>query len=650
MKLKERKTVLLSITENIEMELFSSEESCVMISTLEKEEEYSVAQRYLEHPLVPDCEEEPEPEQVQTQPRQQAKPKTESPTKEEDKHGLPVPEFMDEIEIEMEVFPPPRVSESLVSVTNPLSPNKGSRLKWKRLTPQKTRLVVKDVVCLPRRPFLAQLERQIVPRGKELAALGAMGLTARITIDCGWSANQMHSRLAMLFWGLFVKRKGQRFSFTYIQCVQGSRVLFVPDTPAEGWTGEQVLSISGHGALYILSHQDYPQSTLDLDAILRLFRQENINGDVETDIHVRRRDVLHSALKAVRRPDFCFRTTPIVTFSGDETDGHEGPLRKFFRLTLLELQESSVFEGLPGRLFFTYDLKALEDRKYYEAGVLIGWSLAHGGPGPCCLHPALYQLMCGQNPSLEDFSWSDIADAEVQIRLQQLHSCTDVQLLSPSLCDWVSSCGIPGIYSAHSDEIPVIYNRLVKYYIYHRVANMIAQFTEGLNSCGGLWDTVLTHWEVFLPVMMSAQQQPLTLEEFKKVFTACYSCPDSQLRAAEEATAGHWETVLTKVSDGQADFSFEDLLAFITGADHLPPLGFPRLISLRFYSQDASMSGVRLPYVSTCALELFLPRGAAGAADLLMLLSRAMHEAQGFTRFQTERDGEDGSVAVITSL
>lgn len=140
---------------------------------------------------------------------------------------------------------------------------------------------------------------------------------------------------------------------------------------------------------------------------------------------------------------------------------------------------------------------------------------------------------------------------------------------------------------------------------------MISQFTDGMNSCGGLWDTVQSHWEEFVPVMTIEQQQPLTLEEFKRLFTVCYSHPDSQLREAEEATAGHWETVLTLVSgknggcmedgnmdeeiltkccpcaqsDGQADFSFEDLLAFITGADHLPPLGFPGLISLRFYSQ-----------------------------------------------------------------
>ncbi|XP_042272961.1 uncharacterized protein LOC121900595 [Thunnus maccoyii] len=707
MKFSERKAALLAITENIEMESFSSDEPCVVISTLERKEEYSFPQRYLEHPLEPDYEEDPEPE-VQIQPRHQTKPNTASQTKEDTEHHPPVSSWssMEEIEIEMEVFPPLKVSGSELaeiksnypSIMTPPSPNNANRLKWKRLTPQKTGLVVKDVVCLPRGQYL-ELERQIIPRGKERAALSAMGMTARITIDYGWSANQMESRLVTLFRGQFVKRKGERFSFTYLQCVPGSRVLFVPDTPAEGWTGEQLLRISAHGALYILSHQDDPQEeskqtasetpvvdrkefcleastescrdedsqlgkqtqqtsvhrntkefTLDLDTILRLLRQENMVQDVETHVQVRRRDLLHSALKEVRRPGFCFRTTPIISFSGEETDGHEGPLREFFRLTLLELQQSCVFEGHPGRLFLTYDLTALDDGKYYEAGVLIGWSLAQGGPGPRCLHPTLYQLMCGHIPSLEDFNWRDIVDAEVQLRLQQLQSCTDVRLLSPSLCDWVSSCGIPQIYSAGSDEIPAFYIHLVKHFIYHRVASMISQFTDGMNSCGGLWDTVQSHWEAFVPVMTSVQQQPLTLKEFKQLFTVCYSQPDSQLRAAEEATAGHWETVLTLVSDGQADFSFEDLLAFITGADHLPPLGFPRLISLHFYSQDAGTSNVRLPHASTCALELFLPRGATGAADLLLLLSRAMHEALGFTRFQAEGDGEDSCTEVMTGL
>ncbi len=77
---------------------------------------------------------------------------------------------------------------------------------------------------------------------------------------------------------------------------------------------------------------------------------------------------------------------------------------------------------------------------------------------------------------------------------------------------------------------------------------MISQFKEGLNSCGGLWETIQSHWVAFVPVMTSAQQLPLKLEEFKQLFTVCYSRPDGQLRAAEEATAAHWETVLTLVS------------------------------------------------------------------------------------------------------
>ncbi|XP_067369118.1 uncharacterized protein [Channa argus] len=704
MKSGERKVALLAITEHIEMDLLSSEEPCVVILTQEEEEEHSFHQtnkvelpwnqtdtkRHLEHPLVPDCEEEPVFED-QTKPSQpqptKTKTKTEPPAKQETGHHTPVLKFMEDIEIEMEIFPPFKVHESdLVelrshdsSIMIPPPPNKAPRLKWKRPALQKTGLVVKDVICLPRGHYMAQLDRHLVPHGKEQESLSAMGLTSRITVDYGWSANQMASRLVMLFRGHFVKQAGQRFSFTYLQCVQGSRVLFVPDTPAEGWTGEQVLRISGHGPLYLFSHQDFPQAetknsmspavnrtefgletstdgfqganpqlekqshvcrsteefTLDLGTILGLFRQDNVDRDAEIHIQVKRRDVLQGALKAVRRPGFCFRKTPIITFCGEETRGHEGPLREFFRLTLLELQQSSIFEGHPGRLFLTYDLTALEDRRYYEAGVVIGWSLAHGGPGPRCLHPALYQLMCGHSSSLEDFICTDIVDAEVQIRLQQLHSCTDVKLLPPSLCDWVSSCGIPGISSARCDEMPAIYSHLVQHHIYHRVASMISQFREGLNSCGGLWDVVRSHWEAFVPVMTGVQQQPLNLEGFKKLFTVCYSRSDCLLKAAEEATFGHWERVLTLISDGQADFSFEDLLAFIAGADHLPPLGFPRLISLRFYSQDASKTSVRLPYTSTCALELFLPRGVPRVSDLVALLSRAVHEALGFTRFPT---------------
>ncbi|XP_014833150.1 PREDICTED: uncharacterized protein LOC106910941 isoform X2 [Poecilia mexicana] len=635
MELCEKKSALLGIAENIEMRLFSSKEESVIITTQEKQEKEQTRRlQYLEHPLAPDLEEEEEDEDllVEVKTKQPAEPKTKPPVAKETFYGSHI---TDDTDIEMESLP-----------------NKPRHLKWKKVNPEKSRHVVKDVICLPKDHYLEQLDSK-----------QQFALAARITVDSSWSANQMQSRLASLFQTQFVKKPGQKFSFTYLQSVRSSKVLFVPDCPAEGWTGEQVLRISEHGALYIFSHHSFEQAqkasvlkrkesgskvsrggrgpvgqnqpcvcraperlTLNLDTILRLFRLENTNADAETAMQVSRGDVLSAALQQVRNPGFCFRSTPAVSFSGDEeTLSQDEALREFFRLTLLELQQSCVFEGRPERLFFTYDLTALDDGLYYEAGVLIGWSLAHGGPGPCCLHPALYQLMCCQSASLEDFNWSDVVDAEARLRLQELQSCSDVKRLSPSLCDWLSGCGI---HPACSKEIPAVYGRLVKHHVYHRVASMISQFLEGLNSCGRLWDLVNSHWEAFLPVMTSmtsTERRAPSLEEFRRLFTFCFSDPDSELRGAEETTAAQWETVLSMVSDGEASFSFEDLLLFITGAHHLPPLGFPKLVSLRFYSQDPSSSDPILPHAAEDSLELFLPRGVPEASDLLVLLNRTLH-------------------------
>ncbi|RVE73637.1 hypothetical protein OJAV_G00033210 [Oryzias javanicus] len=652
MRLGERKAVLLAISEQIEMEMFSSEECCLVKKQEKKEENnFERKYRYLEHPLEPDCEESQE-EDFQVQPRQQTHLKAKLSVQEEPQYYPHILKLTDEMELES--FPPIRFSDiELVeihsgdsSVVTPRSLRKTASVKWKSLTPQKTGLEVKDVICLTRRHYMTQLERQNYP---ENSVRPASGLTARITIDHSWSAGQVEGRLTLLFWDWFVKKVGQKFSFTYLQCVQGSKALFVPDTPAEGWTGEQdiLLDVGKENDKQVVKQIHHrickppERLTLNLDTILKLYRQ-SMDRDVETPIQVRSGFALQSALKAVRRPGFSCRWTPVISFSEEWTDGLVDPIWEFFRLSLLELQQSQVFEGSPGRLFFTYDLTALEDGKYYEAGVLIGWSLAQGGPGPHCLHPELYKLLCGHNPSLENFNWRDIVDPVVQARLQELHSCRDVKLLSASLCEWVSHCGIPGIHSAYSTEMPTIYACLVKHYIYHRVASMISQFTQGLNSCGGLWDLVKAHWEMFLPVMTSTRrQQPLTLEEFIKLFNVSFSQSDSELRITEEATFSHWQTVLNLVRDGLTDFSFEDLLIFITGTDHLPPLGFPKLISLRFYSLDTA--DIRLPHTSLGSLELFLPRGVAGTADLLALLSRALRRSLGFIDLnpEEEEDQED---------
>lgn len=80
-----------------------------------------------------------------------------------------------------------------------------------------------------------------------------------------------------------------------------------------------------------------------------------------------------------------------------------------------------------------------------------------------------------------------------------------------------------------------------------RVASMIFQFKDGLNSCGALWDVMESRWEMFVPVMTSVAQHPLTRPEFQQLFRVCYSQSEGSLRTAEEATVGHWETALEEV-------------------------------------------------------------------------------------------------------
>nr|XP_061831523.1 uncharacterized protein LOC133616367 isoform X2 [Nerophis lumbriciformis] len=236
--------------ENIEMELFSSDPSCMMISTQEREQQYCFYPKNLVPPLVRRCEENPQPEV----PIKQAKTKANTPARERTKRYPPPVAFMQEMEMEMEWSHAPSLK-------------KESRAKWKSLTPQKTGLVVKDVLCLSGGYYDDELIRNIAPHGKEQEALSAIGMAARITVDSEWSPKQLESRLVAFFRERVPKQTGRKFSFTYLQCIESCRVLFVPRTPAEGWTGAQVLRISENGALYLLGHHDHPKAASETAAV-----------------------------------------------------------------------------------------------------------------------------------------------------------------------------------------------------------------------------------------------------------------------------------------------------------------------------------------------------------------------------------------------
>lgn len=57
----------------------------------------------------------------------------------------------------------------------------------------------------------------------------------------------------------------------------------------------------------------------------------------------------------------------------------------------------------------------------------------------------------------------------------------------------------------------------------------------------------------------------------------------------------------TRVDEGATSLTLREVLSFFTGAEHIPPMGFPCEPSLHFTEES------EFPMASTCALTLTLP-------------------------------------------
>ncbi|XP_057212760.1 uncharacterized protein LOC130568108 isoform X2 [Triplophysa rosa] len=372
---------------------------------------------------------------------------------------------------------------------------------------------------------------------------------------------------------------------------------------------------------------------IDVGSLLREFQQNHLSGSEQVSILVNRNRLLQSAKNAVSNYNFSWTKIPLVKFVGEEAIDCGGPRREFLRLLMMEVQSSlGIFEGKPGHLFFTYDQMALEQHKYELAGKLIAWSVAHGGPGFKALDPCLYQLMCIQECPLADFNWRLIPDADIQNKLQRILSCkrtTDLHRLQREEGDWICECGVPGIYRPDISirDIPQIYSYAIRHYIYLRTSKMIHQFTEGLNAYGQFWDMVKSYWAEFLPIFTNTHE-PITRSSFRALFQIHWS--KAMKREPEEETIHSWELVLKMIEDKKTELRFEELLAFITGADQVPPLGFPQKPSIHFYQPEKR--GCRLPYANTCMMRLCLPSGVKNEAELHRMLLRAIKDSADFGR------------------
>ena len=84
-----------------------------------------------------------------------------------------------------------------------------------------------------------------------------------------------------------------------------------------------------------------------------------------------------------------------LVISFEEEDGIDGgALRNEFFVSALKSMNKEFFEGTPGRRLPRCHWGCEVELKI--GGVLVSHSLLLGGPGFPCLHPAVYQLVCGE--------------------------------------------------------------------------------------------------------------------------------------------------------------------------------------------------------------------------------------------------------------
>lgn len=112
----------------------------------------------------------------------------------------------------------------------------------------------------------------------------------------------------------------------------------------------------------------------------------------------------------------------------------------------------------------------------------------------------------------------------------------------------------------HAVKCLIFMKYIYIFFTMFRVSNMINQFTEGLNSCGKMWDLIKANWIDFLP-MFTKTGERISRPSFQALFKISWSEQGTKSREEEEEIIYHWKKVL-KMIEGEGHFIAISLMFF----------------------------------------------------------------------------------------
>nr|XP_055036518.1 uncharacterized protein LOC129423994 [Misgurnus anguillicaudatus] len=336
-----------------------------------------------------------------------------------------------------------------------------------------------------------------------------------------------------------------------------------------------------------------------------------INHQKKCKFNINRSTVLDGAIRGFKRGTYDPCHTISVRFSDDMGVAEEavdlgGPRREFLRLLMEALLLSPMFEGDEDKMNLAFDSNAMREDRYFIAGRAIAVSLVHGGPPAGFLSPTLFSSLV-DGPELAKPILEDIADTDLREKIKRVTECKLFEELIAStepLEEYLSTAGCLRPLRRLEDKNQLV-DDILMFQVIHRVRGPFERFRDGLRTLGVL-DKIQTDPESFR-TLLCWSPTTLTADLVDSLFTIRLSPVGSNRRRTEEVVVPFWRDYLADAEDQGAQ-KLETVLAFATGANTVPPIGFSPQPSIEFLHQERDAeSNSKLPVANTCINCLKLP-------------------------------------------
>ncbi|KAJ6640512.1 hypothetical protein lerEdw1_013666 [Lerista edwardsae] len=315
----------------------------------------------------------------------------------------------------------------------------------------------------------------------------------------------------------------------------------------------------------------------EVSNILRELRSQINNKP--TRLNINKQNLWDSALKGFQKRNFIPSNTIEVKYIDGknkiEMDICHSSKEDFFRLLMLHLQNSPLFEGNSSKNL-SFDSQALKDDLYYEAGKMIAVSLVHGGPSPSFFSKTLFNCLVygteNVKPTVDDVADVDVLQTIKKIKSAQTLSCLECAVSDCS--EYLASIGCLKPVTALSDKAMLV-NEILHYHVIKRTLLPFESFRQGLETLGVL-EKMQLNPDAFRSILCDKPEK-LSAKLLGDLFTN-HSLPG----ADTTRTLDFWMGYLQETADGESAVTLEDILVFATGVHNIPPIGFDPEPTIKF--------------------------------------------------------------------